>query len=39
MAMVNHKTGKETDLVYSDYAFKTGLADRDFVKSALKRLR
>lgn len=39
MAMVNHKTGKETDLVYSEYAFKTGLADRDFVKSALKRLR
>lgn len=39
MEMVNHKTGKETDLVYSDYAFKTGLVDRDFVKNALKRLR
>jgi len=39
LAMVNHKTGKETDLVYSSYSFKTGLADRHFVKSALKRLR
>ena len=39
LEMVNHKTGKETDLVYSDYAFKTGLVDRNFVKSALKRLR
>ncbi len=39
MEMVNHKTGKETDLVYSDYEFKTGLTDRNFAKSALKRLR
>ena len=39
LAMVNHKTGKETDLVFSDYAFKTGLRDRDFLNSALKRLR
>jgi len=39
LAMVNHKTGKQTDLVYSDYSFKTGLAERDFVKSVLKRLR
>jgi len=37
--MVNHKTGKQTELVYSNYAFKTGLSDRDFVKGALKRLR
>ena len=39
MEMVNHKTGKETDLVYSDFTFMTKLSNRDFVKSALKRLR
>jgi len=39
LEMVNHKTGKETDLVYAAYAFKTGLSNRDFVKGALKRLR
>ena len=39
LSMVNHKTGKETDLIYSDYNFKTNQTDRDFVKSALKQLR
>ncbi len=39
LLMVNHQTGKSTDLMYSDYRFKTGLTDRDFVKSALNRLR
>lgn len=37
--MVNHQTGKSTDLIYSDYAFKTGLGERDFNKSVLKRIR
>lgn len=37
--MVNHQTGKSTDMVYSDYKFKTGLKDNDFVKGVLKRLR
>lgn len=37
--MVNHQTKKETDLVYSDYVFGTGLADNDFVKGRLKSLR
>ena len=37
--MVNHQTGKSTDLLYSDYRFKTGLKDNDFVKAALRRLR
>ncbi len=37
--MVNHQTGKSTDLLYEDYAFKTGLKDRDFVKGVLSRLR
>ena len=39
LEMVNHKTGKETDLIYSDYVFKTGLGERNFIKSALKRIR
>ena len=37
--MVNHLTGKSTDLIYSDYTFKVGLNDRDFSKGTLKRLR
>ena len=39
MSMVNHQTGKSTDLRYSDYHFKTGLKDNDFVKAVLRRLR
>jgi len=39
LAMVNHQTGKSTDLVYLDYAFQTGLTDRDFDKGGLKRQR
>ena len=39
MVMTNHKTGKSTDLSYSEYKFKTGLSDKDFVKGVLKRLR
>ena len=39
MYMVNHKTGKSTDLIYSDYTFKAGLGDSQFVKTVLTRLR
>lgn len=39
MLMANHKTGKETDLLYSDFAFGNGVKDKDFVKSVLTRLR
>jgi hypothetical protein len=39
MSMVNHQTGKSTDLRYSDYHFKTGLKDNHFVKAALRRVR
>ena len=39
LRMSNHQTGKSTDLVYSDYSFKIGLGDRDFVKGMLKRIR
>ena len=39
MHMVNHQTGKSTSIQWSDYRFGTGLADRDFDRSALKRAR
>ena len=38
-SMVNHQTGKETDLVYSDYQFGIGLKESDFVRGALQRVR
>jgi len=37
--MKNHQTGKSTELVYSDYKFKTGLKDNDFRKTVLRRVR
>lgn len=39
MEMVNHQNGKQTDLLYNSYTFRTGLKDRDFNKSSLKRAR
>ena len=37
--MVNHQTNKSTNLIYSEFHFKTGLSKRDFNKTALKRIR
>jgi len=39
MEMINAQNGKSTLLEFSDYAFKTGLSDKDFASNALKRLR
>ncbi len=39
LSMVNHQTGKSTDLIYSDYRFQTGLNDDDFLKDTLRRAR
>jgi predicted RND superfamily exporter protein/outer membrane lipoprotein-sorting protein len=39
MEMVNHQTGKSTDLIYSDYRFGVGLDDGDFDRGRLTRLR
>ncbi len=39
LAMVNHKTNKETDLIYTEFQFKTGLDESDFVKGVLLRIR
>ena len=38
-SMKNHQTEKSTDLIYTDYKFKTGLTENDFVKGVLKRVR
>lgn len=38
MKMVNHQTGKSTDLSWHGYQFKTGLEDSDFNKNTLKRV-
>jgi len=37
--MVNHQSGKSTELQWSNYAFKTGLIDSDFNRNTLKRAR
>jgi len=39
MIMVNHQTGKSTELQWRNYAFKTGLSDNDFNRNSLKRAR
>ena len=39
LLMKNLQTEKSTDLIYSDYKFKIGLDDNDFVKGVLKRAR
>jgi uncharacterized protein len=39
LTMVNHKTGKSTDMIYQDYRFGVGLTDNDFVKGKLSRMR
>ncbi|TPH14705.1 outer membrane lipoprotein-sorting protein [Litorilituus lipolyticus] len=37
--MVNHQSGKSTELKWSNYQFKTGLKDSDFNRNSLKRAR
>ena len=39
LSINNVQTNKQTDLVYGDYTFNTGLAENDFVKGRLSRLR
>lgn len=39
LAMVNHITGKSTDLRYSDYTFGQEVDEADFSTNALQRLR
>ena len=39
MAMVNHQSGKETDLLWTDYAFGNGFKESDFTQTSLKRAK
>jgi len=39
LSMSNVQTNKQTDLIYGDYTFDAGLAENDFVKGRLSRLR
>jgi len=39
MHMLNHQTGKSTELQFSDYRFNVGLTDDDFSKNSLKRVK
>ena len=39
LSMSNVQTNKQTDLLYGDYVFGAGLAENDFVKGRLSRLR
>jgi outer membrane lipoprotein-sorting protein len=39
MAMVNHQSGKETDLLWSDYGFGNGFKESDFTQTSLKRAK
>ena len=39
MNMVNHQTGKSTTLLWNNYSFRTGLTDKDFNSTSLKRVR
>lgn len=39
MNMINHQTGKSTELRWSNYRFGTGLDEADFNRNSLKRAR
>ena len=39
MSMINHQTGKRTDLTWSHYKFGSGLTARDFDQATLHRMR
>lgn len=39
LSMVNHQTGKSTDLSFEEISFRTGLTARDFDQRALSRAR
>lgn len=39
MAMVNHQTGKSSQLLWTDYAFRKGLSENDFNQHSLTRIR
>ena len=38
MNMVNHQNGKSTELIWSEFKFKTGLKDGDFTRTRLQQV-
>ena len=39
MEMINHQTGKSTELLWTDYVFRNGYSDREFDRASLARAR
>ncbi len=39
MAMVNHRNGQSTELVFEEWTFGTGVSDNEFTASRLRRAR
>ncbi len=39
MDMVNHQTGKSTQLLWKEYKFNSGLTEKDFSRNSLKRAK
>ena len=39
MTMLNHISGKSTDLIWTDYEFNVGLTENDFNPRTLTRVR
>lgn len=39
MQMVNHQTGKETELLFENYSFNAGLSEDDFTQNSLRRAK
>jgi hypothetical protein len=39
MEMINHQTGKSTELIWKNYQFQTGLEEGDFDRASLARAR
>jgi len=39
MNVANHQTGKSSRLIWSDFAFRTGLRENDFNRNSLTRIR
>lgn len=39
MSMINHQTGKSTQLTWKNHQFRVGLSDNDFNRNSLKRAR
>lgn len=39
MEMINHQTGKSTELTWAEYKFRNGFSDKDFNRNSLQKAR